>query len=84
MMGAVEHSEETPYSGHSRGNDAARSPDLADSLRGPRPGRSESGSAGLVRWPDGVFVWGPHVRGENLAIRDRLEHELGLPILGGQ
>ena len=37
--------------------------------------------AGLVRWPDGVFVWGPHVRGENLAMRQRLVELLGLPVV---
>jgi glucokinase len=39
------------------------------------------GIAGLVRWPDGVFVWGPHVAGAGVPIRSVLESELGVPVV---
>jgi glucokinase len=39
------------------------------------------GIAGLVRWPDGVFVWGPHVAGTELPLRSELEQRLGLPVV---
>ena len=38
------------------------------------------GIAGLVSWPSGVFVWGPHVAGTNVAVRAELESELGLSV----
>jgi glucokinase len=37
------------------------------------------GVAGLVRYPEGVFVWGPHVPGSNVPIRQMLEDEFGVP-----
>ena len=78
--GSLEHSEEHPYSGTAE-EMMSQVAALADSMRGPETRAIGVGIAGLVRWPDGVFVWGPHVRGENLAVRDRLEHGLGLPVL---
>jgi glucokinase len=39
------------------------------------------GVAGLVSWPDGVFVWGPHVAGTHVPVREALEGELGLPVV---
>jgi glucokinase len=39
------------------------------------------GVAGLVQWPEGVFVWGPHVAGTGVALRSALETEFGLPAL---
>lgn len=38
-----------------------------------------AGIAGLVRYPDGVFVWGPHVPGTNIQVRSILEQEFGVP-----
>jgi glucokinase len=38
-----------------------------------------AGIAGLVRYPDGVFVWGPHVPGANIPVRTILEQEFGVP-----
>lgn len=80
LDGTVEHGQEVPYSGtpDEMINQVA---DLATSLRGPETKAVGIGMAGLVSWPDGVFVWGPHVRGEKLAIRDRLGTLLGLPIV---
>jgi glucokinase len=45
-------------------------------------GRSEVsgvgvGLAGLVRWPEGEFVWGPHVDGKAVPFRKMLEDRLG-------
>jgi glucokinase len=78
--GALEHSEEHPYSGTAE-EMMSQVATLADSMRGPETRAVGIGIAGLVRWPEGVFVWGPHVRGENLAVRERLEDQLGLPIV---
>jgi glucokinase len=39
------------------------------------------GLAGLVRWPDGRFVWGPHLRGADVPFRSILERRLGLPVV---
>ncbi len=39
------------------------------------------GLAGLVRWPEGVFVWGPHVPGTDLPVRAILENELGVAVV---
>lgn len=36
------------------------------------------GLAGLVQWPDGRFVWGPHVAGTNVPLREELASELGI------
>lgn len=39
------------------------------------------GLAGLVQWPDGRFVWGPHMADGDTPFRERLELQLGLPVL---
>lgn len=39
------------------------------------------GLAGLVRWPDGVFVWGPHLDWKELPVRAELEAELGVSVV---
>lgn len=39
------------------------------------------GLAGLVRWPEGVFAWGPHVAGTDLPVRSELEEELDVPVV---
>lgn len=39
------------------------------------------GVAGLVRWPEGVLAWGPHVVGTDLPLRDLLEEQLGVPVV---
>lgn len=38
------------------------------------------GVAGLVRWPRGEFVWGPHVAGVGIPYRAELERRLRLPV----
>ena len=40
-----------------------------------------AGIAGLVRFPEGVFVWGPHVPGSNVPVRQILEDEFSVPAL---
>ena len=37
------------------------------------------GIAGLVEWPDGIFVWGPHVAGTKVRLRDEVEQAFALP-----
>ena len=39
------------------------------------------GMAGLVRWPTGVFAWGPHLPGKEIAARQQLQREWGLPVV---
>lgn len=39
------------------------------------------GLAGLVRWPEGIFAWGPHVPGTNVKARDLLSTRLGIPVV---
>ncbi|GMQ84504.1 MAG: ROK family glucokinase [Acidimicrobiia bacterium] len=39
------------------------------------------GLAGLVRWPEGSFAWGPHLGGEDIPVRKTLEGELGVPVV---
>lgn len=39
------------------------------------------GVAGLVQWPEGVFVWGPHVAGTTVPLRRELESAFGLAAL---
>lgn len=39
------------------------------------------GVAGLVRWPSGEFVWGPHVSGRAVAYKAELESRLGVPVV---
>jgi glucokinase len=78
--GAVEQDSEVPYTGMP-GEIIHQVADLVTSLRQSETGSVGVGMAGLVRWPEGVFVWGPHVRGENLAIRQRLIELLGLPVV---
>lgn len=38
-----------------------------------------AGIAGLVSWPDGTFVWGPHVAGTNVPLRKELEAAFDVP-----
>lgn len=37
------------------------------------------GVAGLVEYPEGVFVWGPHVAGTRVPVRADVEAALGVP-----
>ncbi|HUP17358.1 MAG TPA: ROK family protein [Acidimicrobiia bacterium] len=78
--GVVEQNDEVPFTG-TPGEMIGRVADLVASLRQSATGSVGVGIAGLVRWPEGVFVWGPHVRGENLALRQRLAELLGLPVV---
>jgi predicted NBD/HSP70 family sugar kinase len=39
------------------------------------------GVAGLVRFSDGVFVWGPHVPGADVPVREIVESEYGVPVI---
>lgn len=39
------------------------------------------GMAGLVRWPAGVFAWGPHLPGRDIAARHYLQREWSLPVV---
>lgn len=39
------------------------------------------GLAGLVRWPEGEFVWGPHVSGEAVAVKEVLEEGVAMPVV---
>jgi glucokinase len=39
------------------------------------------GVAGLVRWPEGIFAWGPHVEGTDVPLRELLEEELDIPVV---
>ncbi len=39
------------------------------------------GIAGLVEWPSGVFVWGPHVAGTGLPVRARLADLFAVPVV---
>lgn len=39
------------------------------------------GLAGLVQWPEGRFVWGPHMPDGGTPLRERLEAELLLPVI---
>ena len=39
------------------------------------------GVAGLVRFGEGVFVWGPHVPGSNVPLREIVEKEAGVPVV---
>ncbi len=38
-----------------------------------------AGIAGMVSWPEGVFVWGPHVAGTDVPLRATLESTFGVP-----
>jgi len=38
------------------------------------------GVAGLVRFPEGTLVWGPHVSGTEVPIREDVEANLGVPV----
>ncbi len=40
-----------------------------------------AGVAGLVQYPEGVFVWGPHVAGTSVRLRSELEAELEVPVV---
>jgi glucokinase len=37
------------------------------------------GIAGLVQWPEGIFVWGPHVAGTRVDLRTDLERAFSIP-----
>jgi glucokinase len=37
------------------------------------------GVAALVRWPDGVLVWGPHITDTDVHLREALIEEFGIP-----
>jgi glucokinase len=39
------------------------------------------GMAGLVRWPEGIFVWGPHLPGRQIRVREALGEMLGMPVI---
>jgi glucokinase len=39
------------------------------------------GIAGLVAWPEGEFVWGPHVAGTRVPVRAEVEAELAVPVV---
>ena len=39
------------------------------------------GVGGLVSWPSGVFVWGPHVAGDRVPLRSDLESALEVPVV---
>ena len=55
--------------------------EAADRLRSEAVEGVGVGIAGLVRWPDGVFVWGPHVAGTEVPVRTELEQRIGLPVV---
>ncbi len=40
-----------------------------------------AGVAGLVQYPEGIFVWGPHVAGTDVRLRAELEAELAVPVV---
>lgn len=52
----------------------------ADMLDGT-VGRIGVGAAGLVKWPEGLMVWGPNVSGEHVAFRQIFEDRLGIPTI---
>jgi glucokinase len=39
------------------------------------------GLAGLVQWPEGSFVWGPHMVDGDTPFKERLQTEIELPVL---
>jgi glucokinase len=39
------------------------------------------GLAGLVRWPEGVFAWGPHLDWKEVPLRVELEAALDVPVV---
>ena len=78
--GAIDRDDEVPYSG-TPDEMLHQVAELAGSFRDPTTRAIGIGMAGLVRFVDGVFVWGPHVRGENLEVRGRLEEVLALPVV---
>ncbi|MFQ5555760.1 MAG: ROK family protein [Acidimicrobiia bacterium] len=39
------------------------------------------GVAGLVEWPTGVFVWGPHVAGTRVPVREGVASAFGVPVV---
>jgi glucokinase len=58
-----------------------RAVDSARALWVPGVAAVGVGIAGLVRWPEGVFAWGPHVAGREVPVRAELERELGVPVV---
>lgn len=55
--------------------------DAIEKLRTDRLAGAGVGLAGLVRWPEGVFAWGPHVPGTNVPAREMLTERLGVPVI---
>lgn len=39
------------------------------------------GVAGLVRWPEGVLVWGPHVTDTDVPVREMLTEAFDVPVI---
>lgn len=39
------------------------------------------GLAGMVQWPEGIFLWGPHLEWNDIPVRQVLESELGMPVI---
>ena len=39
------------------------------------------GVAGLVEWPSGTFIWGPHVGGTHIPVRVHLEERFNRPVV---
>ena len=39
------------------------------------------GVAGLVAWPAGVFVWGPHVAGSDVPLRQDVQESFDVPVV---
>jgi glucokinase len=52
----------------------------ASELRVPGTVAVGVGMAGLVRWPSGIFMWGPHVPGNEVGARELWQKEWGLPV----
>ncbi len=55
--------------------------EAADALRTEGVAAVGLGLAGLVRWPEGVFAWGPHVAGTGVPARDEMSELVGLPVV---
>jgi len=54
--------------------------DAVAAIRTPDVDAVGVGIAGLVRWPDGSFAWGPHVAGTDVLLREELERAIDLPV----
>jgi glucokinase len=56
--------------------------DVAGRMLGPHGAVALGvGVAGLVRWPEGEFVWGPHVSGRAVPYKRELEQRLGIRVV---